>query len=214
MTRKHKGGKTPNSSNSNSPLGGKGVDKSSTPIVGPTRPSLIDHNVGVVSGGGGADDILVSVNNHVLLRETTDNVEHASIGYKVKTDNNATTFDKHLPGKLLDVNIGVPSNETESMEARVTNYNVGSNAPASTSNQEPLVAEAKAYDNRINDSVAVGHYGVRVAVKDKNSNASELPTEGIESAGVQVPNISTPLKQKENVIVHVLQFPNQSILGK
>jgi hypothetical protein len=77
---------------------------------------------------------------------------------------------------------------------------MGSNAPPTTGNQEPLVAEAEACDNRINDSVAVGHYGVCDAVEDKNRNASELPTEGFESAGVQDPSISTPLKQKENVM--------------
>jgi hypothetical protein len=192
MTRKQRGGKTPNSNNT--PSGGKGTNKSLTPVVGPTGPSSIDHNVGVVSGWGSADDLLVSVNDDVHPRETAQNIKHALIDNKANTDNNATTFDKHSPGKLLDVNVGVPSNETEPIEARVTNHNMGSNAPATKGNQDPLVAEAKACDNRINDSVAVGHSGVRVAVEDKNSSASELPTEWIESAGVQDPNVSTPLK--------------------
>ncbi len=132
------------------------------------------------------------------------NLKHASTGDKANTDNNATTFDKHSPGILTDVNVGLPSNENEPIDASLTNNNVGSsNVPATTGNQEPLVAEAEACDNRINDSVAVGHYGVCVAVEDKNSNASELPTEGIESAGVQILNISTHQKLNENVIVRV-----------
>jgi hypothetical protein len=144
-----------------------------------------------------------SVNANALSGETEHNLKHASTGNKANTDNNVTTFDKHSPGNLPGVNVSLPSNEKEPIDTRLTDNNVGSNTPATTGNQEPLVAEAKACDNRINDSVAVGHYDVCVAVEDKNSNASELPTEGIESAGVQDPNISTPQKRKENVIVHV-----------
>jgi hypothetical protein len=96
----------------NTPSVEKGTNKSSTRVVGPTQPTLIDHNVNVVSGGGGADDILESVNDNALSEETAHNLKHTSTGNKANTDNNAKTFDKHPPGNLLYVNIGVSSNET------------------------------------------------------------------------------------------------------
>ena len=73
---------------------------------------------------GDATDLLVSVNDNIHPGVTAQNIKHASIGDKANTDNNVITFDKHLPGKILDVNVGVLSNETEPIEARVTNKNV------------------------------------------------------------------------------------------
>ena len=96
MAPKRKGDKIPNSNNS--PLVGKGMNKSLTPIVCPTRPTLIDHNVDVVSGGGGVDDILGSIKGNALSGEMAHYLKQASTGNKANTDNNATTFDEHLPG--------------------------------------------------------------------------------------------------------------------
>ena len=96
MARKRKGDKIPNSNNS--PLVGKDMNKSLTPIVCPTRPTLIDHNVDVVSGEGGVDDMLGSIKGNALLGEMAYYLKQASTGNKANTDNNATTFDEHLPG--------------------------------------------------------------------------------------------------------------------
>ncbi len=85
----------------------------------PTQPTLIDHDVDVVSGGGGVVDILGSVNDNALSEETAHYLEHASTGDKANTDNNATTFEKHSPGNLLDVNVGLPSGNRKDLKCVV-----------------------------------------------------------------------------------------------
>ena len=109
MARKRREGKTPNSNNS--PLPAEGTNESSMPVLCSTQPTSNNHKFDIVSGGDGVVDIMGSVNNDALVGETEHNLEHASTGNKVNTDNNATTFDKHLPGNLPDVNVGLPSNE-------------------------------------------------------------------------------------------------------
>ena len=127
-------------------------------------------------GGAGTDNILPppdnAIDNNFVVptRETSDNIDSASIGGIAKTDNNATPVNEHPPHILFGVNVGVPSGETN-----LTDDNVDNTDPGTTVTPNPLEDEAKDCVNMANVAVEVGHPVVRVVVEDNNSSAFNHP---------------------------------------
>ena len=193
-----------------SPADKIGPDKSLMPVLGTPPQNSVDNSVGIsLAGGTGTNNKLpqsdIAIDNNVAIPtgETSDNIDNASNGGNAATDNNATPVNKHPPGILFGVDVGVPSGETNLTEDNVDNTDAGT-----TGAPHLLVNKAKDYVNTTNVAVEVGHPAVCVAVRENNGSASKPITRIIDSEDVPAPNISTPnsstpQKLNENVIVRV-----------
>ena len=111
-----------------SPSGKIGPDKSLTPVLGTPPQNSVDDNVGILSAWGtGTDNKLpqsdIGINNNVAVPtgEKSDNINNTLKGGNTATDNNLTLVNKHPPGILFGVDIGVPSGETNLTKDNVDN---------------------------------------------------------------------------------------------
>jgi hypothetical protein len=202
VDRKHKSDK--------SPSGKICPNKSLTPVLGTPPQNSDDDNVGILSTGGTGtnnklpqSDIAIDNNVAVPTGETSDNINSASNGGYTATDNNATPINKHPPGILFGVDVGIPPGETNP-----TNDNVDNTDTGTIGTPHPLVDEAEDCVKTTNVAVEVGHHAVCVAVGENNSSASKpimctIDSDNVPAPNISTPNSSTPQKLNKNVIVRV-----------